>query len=112
MSPCNTLRRLGGMAQDVADRQFRYFQFVQYSGQPTAECMKTMPFNASRFRFGNYNIPNQMAEVNGPLRVRRRVKDVSRSSISCKMRVEIFLHNTDYWHRSLTARCLRIHYQF
>src|SRR6266478_4522831 len=74
--------------------------------------MKAMPFDASFFRFGNHNIPDQMAEVDRALRFRRRVKDVSRSSVSLKVRVEIFLYNSDDRHRSLAAGCLRILDQF
>ncbi len=74
--------------------------------------MKAMPLYASLFSVGNYYIPDQMAEVDRALRFRRRVKDVSRSSISFKMCVEIFLHNSDHGHRSLAAGCLRILDQF
>src|SRR5258708_19671553 len=96
----------------MGDGQFRYFKIMEHSRESTAECVQPVPLRANLLRFGDNDIPDQMTEVDWACRVIRRVKDVSRSSISLKVRVEIFLHNSDDWHGGLAAYCLRILHKF
>ena len=67
-----------------------------------------MPFDTSLRCLGYHYVPHQMAEVDRSFRVGERVEYESCSSISCKVRVEILLHDSDERHRSLAARRFRI----
>src|SRR5258708_27975316 len=105
---CHGLRRLCRMAKYVADGQFRNFQFVEHGRQPSPKSMHSMPLDTRLLCLGNDDVPTQMPEVKRLLRVGGRVKDEAGAAVPLQMRVEIFLHDSDYRYGGLAANRLRI----
>src|SRR6266481_7652562 len=100
------------MAKYVADGQFRNFQFVEHCRQPSPKSMHPMPLDTRLLCLGNDDVPTQMPEVKRLLRVGGRVKDEASSAVPLQMRVEIFLHDSDYRHGGFAADSLRIFNQY